>query len=193
MKAQDGVTYALIENQAVAMIFTKEDLPYWNEEDLEVVAVPNERLGVDIGVGSVYKDGEFSYPSMEKAKQDQLFYINNNFETDMYLLGEETLPQEERLSWDTQYSEAKAYKASQSEADCPFLAELAKARGENLDDLVEKIITKNQTYKAQSAKLIGYRQSLAKALEEATTYDEIKAIKYISPLGTDFAQYLEKE
>lgn len=55
MQAQDGKVYANIINNKVAWIFTKDNMPQWNENDLLVVEIPQDLLSL-VKVGTEYKN-----------------------------------------------------------------------------------------------------------------------------------------
>ena len=53
MIAKDDTTYANIVGNKVVWIFTKNDMPEWNENDLHVVSIPKKLLG-KVKVGTEY-------------------------------------------------------------------------------------------------------------------------------------------
>ena len=59
MKAQDNVTYAIIMNDKVVNIFTKETMSEWNENDIHVVEIPKKQVG-KVAIGTEYKDNTFN-------------------------------------------------------------------------------------------------------------------------------------
>lgn len=86
-----------------------------------------------------------------------------------------TYPQLERETWSIQEEEARAYVAD-STAATPALDALATARGVTKDILATKIVAKADQYRISSLQLIGKKQALEEAINNATTLKELDAI-----------------
>lgn len=183
MKAQDNVTYALIQSGQVAQLFTKEDMSEWNEENIHAIALDDEqKQWVEVGMGYDETTDSIIQPTLEEYKHNRLEYINVMFELESREIKGSFVPSDEQVSWEIQVSEAKAYKVSGKSEDCPMLATLAKARGKELSALCDKVIEKNTEFRENIAKLIGNRQALQDRIESCTNISEVLAVEYVSPL-----------
>lgn len=184
MKAELGKIYARIHNGKVAQIFDINDLKEWNEEHILCVELSEEQREW-VSEGDRY-DTEakcFIEPSLEEAREQQLFYINNRFESEIAKIKSEYIPQEELATWDLQFAEAQSFLKSKSEKDAPLLALIASQRGQDLESLSQKVVEKSQSYREKAFTLIGYRQKLVKAIESAQSVGEVADISYTSPYG----------
>ena len=184
MKAQEGKIYALIQDGVVLQIFDKSDIAEWNEENILCVELGEDDMEW-VGVGDKYDTSKkaFMPPTLEEAKEQQLHYINNRFDSEMNAFKAQYTPQDEFASWETQAKEAKAYLQSKDTADAPYLSLIAQGRGMELEALAQKVMEKNTTYNQKLYTLIGYRQSLIKALEKAQNIAQVAEISYKSPYG----------
>lgn len=72
MIAKDDTTYANIVGNKVVWIFTKNDMPEWNENDLHVVSIPKKLLG-KVKVGTEYINDNFVIKK-EIATKDNVLY-----------------------------------------------------------------------------------------------------------------------
>jgi len=83
----------------------------------------------------------------------------------------------EMVSWRKQEDEARAYVADNTVAT-PFIdAQLVTRNlGETKEELVNKIIANADAYQIAYATLLGKYQNLTKAIEKATTTDELDLI-----------------
>jgi hypothetical protein len=84
----------------------------------------------------------------------------------------------ELASWAKQEEEAKAYIASNI-AITPLLSGMVASRGlgETVLDLAHKIIAKSDAYQVAYASILGTYQAKQKAINSATTVEEVKAIQ----------------
>lgn len=123
------------------------------------------------------------YLAMIKAKCENIevikkaleIEIESAFKTAMSSL--DKTPSEERLTFERQEREARAYQESKNELDAPFVKVLAEQRGVEFELLVSKIIEKADKYALASAVLIGKRQKCLDEIKKATTKAELEKIK----------------
>lgn len=120
----------------------------------------------------VYKEKELS---IDELKEQKLSEIENAFKNAMASL--DKTPNEERLTFERQEREARAYQESKNELDAPFIKVLAEQRGVEFEFLVSKIIEKADKYASISATLIGKRQRYEDLVALATTKEELESIK----------------
>lgn len=81
MIAKDDTTYANIVGNKVVWIFTKNDMPQWNEEDLNVVSIPKRLLG-KVKVGTEYINNDFVIKKEIATKDNAVYAVlgeNNEF------------------------------------------------------------------------------------------------------------------
>jgi hypothetical protein len=85
-------------------------------------------------------------------------------------------PEAERLTWDKQEDEARAWIADDTTAT-PYLDGLAAARGIALAEVAARVIEKSDAFMAASSAATGKRQRLIEAIEaapDAATLEEIR-------------------
>jgi hypothetical protein len=63
MKAEENKIYALVQGDRCHLLFSKEQLPEWNENDIIAVDVTD----MNVSIGDCYCDGVFSKPVKEEA------------------------------------------------------------------------------------------------------------------------------
>jgi len=86
-------------------------------------------------------------------------------------------PEREIQSWPQQVKEAEAL-AGDADAPAPLLAAIADTRGLPVSELAERVLTKMAAYAQASGALIGLRQALEDALDDAETLEAIAAITF---------------
>lgn len=180
MVAKDGVLYALIENDIVVQIFDSEQLREWDEQTIKAIEIKD---GQNVSIGTRYDSniGDFLEKSLQEVKEELILDINFFYEREVsYMQGKVT--RSEINTYETQRIEANNLLMD-SNAETPFLDRLAEQRGMDRFLLAKKIVDKNKAYNERLAKLLGYKQSLIKQVENATTKVELENIKYISPLS----------
>lgn len=109
-----------------------------------------------------------------EAKAKKLDEINQAFESAMEAITAQ-YPEIEKLSWDKQEREARAYLADNTVAT-PLLDSIATARGVDKTELAQKIVKKADTYSLIAGSAIGKRQALEDKINSATSIDELEAI-----------------
>lgn len=93
-----------------------------------------------------------------------------------------TYPDREIATFDKQEAEARSYVVDSS-APTPFLSIIAKTRGIELSDLVNRVIAKADKFADLSARIIGQRQALEDRVNACRTIAEIEAIQVNITLG----------
>lgn len=86
-----------------------------------------------------------------------------------------TYPEDERLTFDKQEQEARAWLADNS-TPTPFIDALAAGRRMNKAELVNRIIAKADAFAIASGLLTGQRQRYEDLLDAAETADDVAAI-----------------
>ena len=84
-------------------------------------------------------------------------------------------PDDERLTFDKQEAEARAWLADSS-ASTPFVDALAAGRQMEKAELVSRIIAKADAFALASGSLTGQRQRYEDLLDAAETAEEVEAI-----------------
>lgn len=108
------------------------------------------------------------------AKEQKIAAINHA--ADLSLVGiTKPYPESERLSWDKQEQEARAWLAASSTAT-PLIDAMISGRGTDKTDQVNRIIQKADAFAAQSGLIFGKRQAYVDQLDAATTVAEVEAI-----------------
>lgn len=186
MKAQAGITYAIIDsNNQVSQLFTQESLSEWDENSIHAIPLSDEQTQwVEVGMSYEPNTQTIIQPSIEEYRARKLEFINAMFEQECISIKGEIIPSDEQLSWTIQEEEAKKYSTSHDPSECPMLAILAQTRGIELDTLVAKVLEKNTAYRQAIALLVGNRQKLQDQIEGCNDYKEVLAIKYVSPFLT---------
>lgn len=85
------------------------------------------------------------------------------------------VPSFEVATWPLQATEAQAWAADPA-AETPVLAQIAAARGLDLDKLRAAALKKSQAYTALSAAVAGQRQALVDKLDKAKTVAAVEKI-----------------
>lgn len=123
------------------------------------------------------------YLAMIKAKCENIEIVKKALELEIESVFKNAMssldktPSEERLTFERQEREARAYQESKNELDAPFVKVLAEQRGVEFELLVSKIIEKADKYALASAVLIGKRQKALDEIKKATTKEELENIK----------------
>ncbi len=113
---------------------------------------------------------------IQAEKEAKLIEINNAFDKEMYIISSK-YPDAEKLSWDKQEKEARAYLID-STSPTPMLDAIATARDIDKTTLARKIVEKADAYSVAVGQAIGKRQALEDAINAATTLEELEAVKW---------------
>lgn len=134
----------------------------------------------------VHENGRITFTppssiSLKKAKGYKLQEINTACDGVLSQLTN-TYPDQETATFYKQEQEARAYVADPT-SPTPLLSALAQGRGIELDDLVQRVISKADAFAVASGSVIGQRQALEDQLDRCTTVDEVAAIvlKFVLP------------
>ena len=121
--------------------------------------------------------------SIAEQKASKLAEINAAYE-DAVSRFVTTYPEIERLTFDKQEAEARAWLADIS-ARTPLIDALAAGRGMDKAELVRRIIAKAEAFATATGYLTGQRQRFEDLIDAATTAEEVESIvpEYIIPQG----------
>lgn len=116
---------------------------------------------------------------LNKIKQLKIYQLNLIFDEKVSLLKKEYIPYEERLSWEQQERESRAFKANNYENEelYPTIKLLAEIRQYNIKELANKIIDKADNYRKKIFFLIGKRQNLQDIIDKADNLDILNEIE----------------
>ena len=122
---------------------------------------------------------EPAYTDVERfnyVKNKKLDEINHAFEAEMRLITSQ-YPETERLSWDKQEQEARAFLADNTVVT-PLLDAITTTRNIDKTTLAQRIIDKADAYALAVGSAIGKRQYLEDLINLATTIEELEQIKW---------------
>ena len=139
-------------------------------------------LGCD---GRLYFDGEEPNP-IANRKLQKLSEINVAYQQAIAKMTS-GYPDDERLTFDKQEQEARAWLADNS-APTPFVDALAAGRQMEKAELVSRIIAKADAFALASGSLTGQRQRYEDLLDAASTAEAVEAIVPQYSLATAEAQ-----
>ena len=125
-------------------------------------------------IEGVYTIVAISEPDLPDLKSRKLVEINTAYQQ---AIAEMTpgYPDDERLTFDKQEAEARAWLADSS-ASTPFVDALAAGRQMDKAELVSRIIAKADAFALASGSLTGQRQRYEDLLDAAETAEEVAAI-----------------
>lgn len=127
-----------------------------------------ERRGTQFVILAVPK------PELEDIKSTKLSEINTTYQQAIATLTP-TYPDDERLTFDKQEQEARAWMADNS-TPTPFVDALAAGRQMKKAELVSRIIAKADAFALASGSLTGQRQRYEDMLKKAETAEAVAAI-----------------
>lgn len=84
--------------------------------------------------------------------------------------------QEEASTFEKQEKEAREYLKNKN-ANVPFIKSIAEIRNMSIDELVNKIIEKNNIYSKRYGEVIGQRQKLEKTIKELKEQGNVKKLR----------------
>lgn len=111
---------------------------------------------------------------LSQVKVDKLIEINFAYQQAIATLTP-TYPDDERLTFDKQEQEARAWQADNS-TSTPFVDALAVGRQMDKAELVDRIIAKADAFAIASGLLTGQRQRYEDLLDAASTAEDVAAI-----------------
>lgn len=131
--------------------------------------------------GNIYTIKAVPEPELPELKAIKLNEINTAYQQAIATLTP-TYPDDERLTFDKQEQEARAWLADNS-TSTPFVDALAAGRQMEKAELVSRIIAKADAFALASGSLTGQRQRYEDLLDAAETADDVAAIvpKYSLP------------
>lgn len=154
----------------------RNELQLSDEESLpsDVLQI-SEREWEDARFMAHVEDGKIVLgPELAELKAAKLAEINATYQQAIATLTP-TYPDDERLTFDKQEAEARAWLADNS-TPMPFIDALAAGRQMNKAELVNRIITKADAFAIASGLLTGQRQRYEDLLDAAETADDVAAI-----------------
>ena len=124
--------------------------------------------------GETYVIKAIPEPDLPELKAIKLNEINTSYQQAIATLTP-TYPDDERLTFDKQEQEARAWLADNS-TPTPFVDALAAGRQMDKAELVSRIIAKADAFALASGCLTGQRQRYEDLLDAAATAEEVAAI-----------------
>lgn len=124
--------------------------------------------------GSSYTIVAIPEPELPELKATKLNVINAAYQQAIATLTP-TYPDDERLTFDKQEQEARAWLADNS-TPTPFINALAAGRQMDKAELVNRIIAKADAFAIASGLLTGQRQRYEDLLDAAETAEDVAAI-----------------
>ena len=140
----------------------------------EAAAWCNENNAYIEADGSSYAIVAIPEPELPELKAIKLTEITSAYEQAIANLTT-TYPDDERLTFDKQEQEARAWLADDS-APTPFVDALAAGRQMEKTELVSRIIAKADAFAIASGLLTGQRQRYEDLLDAADTAEDVAAI-----------------
>lgn len=151
----------------IGQTFTEEYPP-------EVAVWCNENNAYIKADGSSYTIVAISEPELPELKAIKLNEINATYQQAIATLTP-TYPDDERLTFDKQEQEARAWLADNS-TSTPFIEALAAGRQMDKAELVSRIIAKADAFALASGSLTGQRQRYEDMLDAAQDAEAVAAI-----------------
>ena len=124
--------------------------------------------------GNSYTIVAIPEPELSELKAIKLNEINALYQQAIATLTP-TYPDDERLTFDKQEQEARAWLADNS-TSTPFVDALAAGRQMGKAELVGRIIAKADAFALASGRLTGQRQRYEDLLKDAETIEDVSAI-----------------
>lgn len=124
--------------------------------------------------GDIYTIKAVPEPELPELKAIKLNEINAAYQQAIATLTP-TYPDDERLTFDKQEQEARAWLADDS-TSTPFIDALAAGRQMDKAELVSRIIAKADAFALASGRLTGQRQRYEDLLKDAETIEDVSAI-----------------
>lgn len=147
---------------------------FTNEYPPEAAVWCNENNAYIKADGSSYTIVAIPEPDLPELKTRKLAEINGSYQQAIATLTP-TYPDDERLTFDKQEAEARAWMADNS-APTPFIDSLAAGRQMDKAELVSRIIAKADAFALASGSLTGQRQRHEDLLDAAKTAEDVAAI-----------------
>lgn len=115
-------------------------------------------------------------PTLDEARAAKRREIDAAYSAELAVITDD-YPEVERLTWDKQEREARAWAADNTAAT-PLLDAIASARGLTLSELVTRVIDKADAWVTASGAATGKRQALETAIAAATTVADVEAVTW---------------
>jgi len=129
---------------------------------------------IDIGTDGRPVLVEPPSPPLESVKASAISTINSTYNKAMISLTGDA-PQAERETWAMQLEAAQAYQAGTATSDQTALLNAILRYDETMDTLAAKVVGKASLVLLLIGAFLGIKRRAEKAIESATTYEEIDA------------------
>lgn len=136
--------------------------------------------------GLLYYESNAPEKLLQQVKADKLSEINTAYQQAIATLTP-TYPDDERLTFDKQEQEARAWMTDNT-STTPFIDALAAGRQMDKAELVSRIIAKADAFALASGSLTGQRQRYEDLLKDAQDAEAVAAIVPVYSLPTAEAQ-----
>ncbi|MDY0164507.1 hypothetical protein [Desulfobotulus sp.] len=83
----------------------------------------------------------------------------------------------EKLSWDKQEAEARAYLADSS-SPTPLLSGIAAARNLTVEDLAQRVLAKVAAYEVAAGQILGEQQRCEDSIKKATSIEAVQTVAF---------------
>lgn len=175
----NNVEFVNVDNTDDALNLIKQGFRELSAEEIEAAGMTGYEHLVSPANTTVGEDGSliFTPPEpepLETIKAHKLEEINNSYQQAIATLTP-TYPDDERLTFDKQEQEARAWLADDS-TSTPFVDALAAGRQMDKAELVSRIIAKADAFALASGSLTGQRQRYEDLLDVAETAEDVAAI-----------------
>lgn len=171
-----GKTVINVDNLYDASRLEKNGWRELTNEEIKKYGIKGFECFVSQDNTTVSDDGTiiFISPDISVIKSRKLTEINDAYQQAIATLTP-TYPDDERLTFDKQEQEARAWLADNS-TSTPFVDALAAGRQMEKAELVSRIIAKADAFALASGSLTGQRQRYEDMLDVAETADAVAAI-----------------
>lgn len=142
------------------------------EHDAELLAIAESLMSE----AQAQHDAPPPPPTLAEAKAAKRREINAAYAAELAAITDD-YPDVERLTWDKQEREARAW-ADDNTASTPLLDGIAAARGLSLSELVSRVIAKADAWIDASGAATGHRQALEDAIDAAETVEDVEAVAW---------------
>lgn len=127
-------------------------------------------------MGISWKAAPTAEEQLQDAKQARMSVLNATASEQLEFI-RSAYPQFEVDTWNDQRAEALAY-TDDSGADTPMLSGIAKARGLDLGELVQRVLNKVDHYRDAVSEVTGKRQWCEDRVFEAETVEAVNAVEW---------------
>lgn len=156
----------------LCIVFNEYD-EFLARQELEVNEITKENALAMLENNELYNEQK---KVLQDSKEYMIKLVNDEYEKAMKSLDNEA-SESERISYNEQEAQAKAYKQSGLPKDAPMLEQMAILREESLDELCDKVLYKANLFKVFAGKMLGKKQALIKRINECLFFKELELTK----------------